>query len=282
MKKIFTSVLAMAAIVLSASAQQKVYVWQSDGNVLELNVSNIDSISFTAPNPNVSRSVATFEDVALGEQGFWNGNDLSGEPQEEESYGQTITNYYGSFTSGAFTFENVYTEEWFSYKGFACSSLTDTITSGFANQYSPKAGEGANGSAQFALAFDDGAVFNCTYKEGYTNNTLKSVMVTNGTYVYNEIRDGGAYSKKFESGDWFKVTFTGYKGETETGSVDYYLADFRDGKTYINKEWVEVDLTPLADATTVMITFDSTDKGQFGVNTPKYVFIDNLTIEQTK
>ena len=274
MKKIFISVLAMAAFVLSVSAQQKVYVWQADGNVLELNVSNIDSISFTAPNPNVSRSVATFEDVALGEQGFWNGSDLSG---EEDS-----GNYYGSFTSSVFSFDNIYTAAWGSYMGFACSSLTDTVTSGFTNQYIPKAGEGANGSAQFALAFDDGAVFNCTYKEGYTNNTLKSVMVTNGTYVYNEIRDGGAYSKKFESGDWFKVTFTGYKGETETGSVDYYLADFRDGKTYINKEWVEVDLTPLSDATTVMITFDSTDKGQFGVNTPTYVFIDNLTIEQTK
>ena len=274
MKKIFTSVLAMAAIVLSASAQQKVYVWQSDGNVLELNVSNIDSISFTAPNPNVSRSVATFEDVVLGEQGFWNGNDLSGE--------EDTGNYYGSFTSSVFSFDNIYTAAWGSYMGFACSSLTDTVTSGFTNQYSPKAGEGANGSAQFALAYENGATFNCTYKEGYTNNTLKSVMITNGTYVYNEIRDGGAYSKKFESGDWFKVTFTGYKGEAETGSVDYYLADFRDGKTYINKEWVEVDLTPLSDATTVMITFDSTDKGQFGVNTPTYVFIDNLTIEQTK
>lgn len=281
MKKIFTSVLAMAALVLSVSAQQKVYVWQTDGNVLELNVANIDSISFTAPNPNVSRSVATFEDVALGEQGFWNGSDLSGEPQEEESWGSMITNYYGSFTSSVFSFENVYTSDWGSYKGFACSSLTDTVTSGFTNQYSPKAGEGANGSAQFALAFDDGAVFNCTYKEGYTNNTLKSVMVTNGTYAYNEMCDGG-YGKKFEAGDWFKVTFTGYKGEAETGSVDYYLADFRDGKTYINKEWVEVDLTPLADATTVMITFDSTDKGDYGVKTPKYVFIDNLTIEQTK
>ena len=274
MKKIFISVLAMAAFVLSVSAQQKVYVWQADGNVLELNVSNIDSISFTAPNPNVSRSVATFEDVALGEQGFWNGSDLSG---EEDS-----GNYYGSFTSSVFSFDNIYTAAWGSYMGFACSSLTDTITSEYMNQYSPKAGEGANGSAQFALAYENAATFNCTYKEGYTNNTLKSVMVTNGTYVYNEIRDGGAYSKKFESGDWFKVTFTGYKGETETGSVDYYLADFRDGKTYINKEWVEVDLTPLSDATTVMITFDSTDKGQFGVNTPKYVFIDNLTIEQTK
>lgn len=274
MKKIFISVLAMAAFVLSVSAQQKVYVWQADGNVLELNVSNIDSISFTAPNPNVSRSVATFEDVALGEQGFWNGSDLSG---EEDS-----GNYYGSFTSSVFSFDNIYTAAWGSYMGFACSSLTDTITSGYMNQYSPKAGEGANGSAQFALAYENGATFNCTYKEGYTNNTLKSVMVTNGTYTYNEIRDGSAYSKKFESGDWFKVTFTGYKGETETGSVDYYLADFRDGKTYINKEWVEVDLTPLSDATTVMITFDSTDKGQFGINTPTYVFIDNLTIEQTK
>lgn len=282
MKKIITSALALTAMLFSLSAQEKVYVWQTDGNVLELDVTNIDSISFTAPNPNVARFVATFEDVNLGEQGFWNGNDLSGEPQTEDSYGTTVTNYYGSFTSGVFNFENVYTKEWGSYKGFACSSLTDTVTSGFGNQYSPKAGKGANGSAQFALAFDSGATFNCTYKEGYTTNTLKSVMVTNGTYAYNEIRDGGGYTRKFEEGDWFKVTFTGYKGETETGSVDYYLADFRDGKTYINKEWVRLDLTPLADATTVVITFDSTDKGQFGINTPQYVFIDNLTIEQTK
>ena len=49
MKKIFISVLAMAAFVLSVSAQQKVYVWQADGNVLELNVSNIEQICNRTP-----------------------------------------------------------------------------------------------------------------------------------------------------------------------------------------------------------------------------------------
>ena len=76
----------------------------------------------------------TFEDVNLGENGYWDGSDLSGTSKVEESYGSQVTNYYGSFADNGFVFENVYTPDWYSWKGFACSSLTDTETAGYANQ----------------------------------------------------------------------------------------------------------------------------------------------------
>ena len=230
---------------------------------------------------NNSTLIITFEDVNLGESGYWDGSDLSGTPKTEESWGSQITNYYGSFADNGFVFENVYTADWFSWKGFACSSLTDTETAGYANQYSVVAGQGAGGSKKFALAFDDNATFTCTYPEGYTTCTLKSMMVCNGTYAYLEMRDGG-FGKKFAEGDWFKVTIAGYTGETQTGAVEYYLADFRDGKTFINNSWEQVDLTPLGAPEKVVFTFDGSDKGDYGLNTPKYVFIDNIAVELVK
>lgn len=224
----------------------------------------------------------TFEDVNLGENGYWDGSDLSGTQKDEESYGSQVTNYYGSFADNGFVFENVYTPDWYSWKGFACSSLTDTETAGYANQYSVVAGQGAAGSKKFALAFDDNATFTCTYPEGYTTCTLKSMMVCNGTYACLDMRDGSGYGKKFADGDWFKVTIAGYTGETQTGAVEYYLADFRDGKTFINNSWEQVDLTPLGAPEKVVFTFDGSDKGDYGLNTPKYVFIDNIAVELVK
>mgnify|MGYP003296605212 FL=1 len=95
------------------------------------------------------------------------------------------------------------------------------------------------------------------------------------------MRDGG-FSDKFAEGDYFKVTFVGYKGEQKTGEVDYYLADYREGKRFLNNNWEYLDLTPLADADRVEVLFDGSDKGEYGLNTPRHVFIDNLVVEQYK
>jgi len=65
-----------------------------------------------------------------------------------------------------------------------------------------------------------------------------------------------------------------------TGAVDYYLADFRNGKSYLTNQWVKVDLSSLGKVDNLIFLFDSSDKGTFGVNTPKYVCIDNLEFEQ--
>lgn len=233
------------------------------------------------PEHETKTHVADFEDLPMPEVGYWNGSDLSGELRQEESWGSVINNYYGGFTSGVVTFENVYTTDWASFKGAAYSSMTDTVTEGYLNQYSVMAGQGALGSKQFALLFDDGASFRVNYEPGYDVQTLKSVMVCNGTYPYLEMREGG-YCEKFTEGDFFKVTFKGYKGELLSGEVEYYLADFREGRRFLNNNWEYLDLTPLGDAERVEVVFDGSDKGEYGLNTPRYVFIDNLVVEQQR
>lgn len=195
----------------------------------------------------------TFEDVALTADSIWNGSDGS-----------------GKFTTSGLDFNNSYNAKWFSWSGFACSAKTDTKTKGYANQYSVIAGVGAAKSAKFALAYDSASIVSSSVIE------IKSAMITNSTYTYFEVMDGSNFSKKFAAGDWFKVIITGYNNKLKTASVDYYLADYRDGKSFLSNTWNKVDLSTLGSVDQISFTFDSSDKGEWGVNTPKYVCIDNI------
>lgn len=54
--------------------------------------------------------------------------------------------------------------------------------------------------------------------------SIESIMVTNSTYAYFDMKNGNApYSKKFVAGDWFKLTIKGYYSNAETAAVDVYL-----------------------------------------------------------
>jgi hypothetical protein len=65
--------------------------------------------------------------------------------------------------------------------------------------------------------------------------------------------------------------------DEEIGSVDYYLADFRDGKSFIEESWAWVDLTSLGRYVyRVEISFSGTDVGEYGLNTPTYCAIDDI------
>ncbi len=227
------------------------------------------------PKNNDNTSLVTFEDVTLDSLGIWNGSDLSGEAKTEESWGDTITNHYGSFHSGNCSFANVYTAEWASWKGFACSNNTDTVTTGYANQYSVQAAEGAVGSKQFAVAFDKDATL--SINGGGAN--VQSVALANSAYVYRTLAYQENGGKKFVDGDYFKVIITGHSGEKVTGEVSYYLADFRNGKTFINDSWATVDLTSLGHVDALSFTFETTDTNENGPLTPSYVCLDNLLLE---
>lgn len=168
-----------------------------------------------------------------------------------------------------------YSEE---YGGCSYSKLTDKETPGPGNQFSVYGDGGANKSQQFAVVnvgYNEPAHFK--FGDGQTK-TFRNVMVTNNTYAVLSMQNGDSYAKKFENGDWFKVIFTGYDaaGE-ETGKVEFYLADFREGKTYICTTWTEVNLESLDRVNKVTVTFESTDNGQYGMNTPAFVCMDNLT-----
>lgn len=223
----------------------------------------------------VSYTTVDFENVALGDNGVWNGSDLSGTAKSEESYGSSITNYYGSFTSSICSFANVYTSDWASWTGFACSNNVDTATVGYTNQYSVWAGAGANSSSKFGVAYSSASMT----ISNTTDYELKSIMLCNSVYAYRSLAYAENGCKVLADGDYFMVTITGKNGETTVGSVDYYLADYRDGKTFINSTWTEVDLSTLATASTLEFSFSGTDSNSYGLMTPSYVCIDNVKFE---
>jgi len=207
-------------------------------------------------------TIVDFENVKLNSDSIWNGSDGS-----------------GSYSTKIVTLNNNYNSTYFSWSGFACSAKKNTFTTGYANQYSVSAGAGALKSIQFAIVYGTATLL-CD-SNIYGNFSIKSIMLTNSTYTYLDMKNGSAYSKKFAAGDWYKITITGYLNKLETKKVDYYLADFREGKTFLTNTWNKVDLSSLGKVDKVIFSFDSSDKGQWGMNTPAYACIDNIEFTQT-
>lgn len=211
-------------------------------------------------------TVADFDDLTLGAESFWNGSDLS-----------------GGFSSGSASFNNSYIEAWASWSGFAYSNITDTVAEGFSSQYNAIAGSGQSVS---------------NYGVGFTGITpvmtldsaqeVGGLYLTNNNYAYYSMLKGDAFAKKFGGAggsepDWFRLTITGKdQSGGSTGSVEFYLADFRfadDSQDYIVNEWTFIDLSTLGVVKGIEFALDSSDVGDFGMNTPAYFVIDTVIPE---
>lgn len=213
-----------------------------------------------------AQTTAGFENLALPIDSFWNGSDLS-----------------GSFSSGNATFQNDYNQQWGSWSGFGYSTMRDSLTAGYLNQYSAITASGYN-SSTYAIVSAYGNVR--TVLTGNASGKLVSgFYVTNSTYAYLSMRDGDMFAKKFggTSGtdpDWFKLTVTAYRnGALKQSFVDVYLADFRSADStqdYILKNWQWVDLITLGEVDSLEFNLTSSDTGSFGMNTPAYFCLDNL------
>lgn len=182
--------------------------------------------------------------------------------------------YTESFILSNLEFNNSYNEQYDSWEGCGVSSLVDTETAGFGNGMSVIAGAAYEGS-KFGVIYSGTIKPTITSKLG--GKRFESLMICNSTYPYISMRDGDDYAKKFEDGDWFMVTIKGMTADSiETGSTDFYLADFRDGKTTLVNSWEKVDLTPLGECCIITFNFTSSDNGEWGINTPTYACIDNI------
>lgn len=210
---------------------------------------------------------------------YWNGSDQS-----------------GGFVSGGMYFPNNY-DSVFAYwvDGFAYSSVIDSVTSGPANLYAAKTASGYNGSSNYAVVQQNAVT--------RLNNVVPAMViqgfyVTNGTYAYNSMRDGDAFARKFgdttgtNSGlpqgsypDFFKLTTKAYVGGVlSNDSVEFYLADYRfnnDSSDYIVKTWEWVDCSIFGVFDSLKFTLSSSDNGAFGMNTPAFFCLDNLSIDVT-
>ncbi len=203
----------------------------------------------------------TFDDLPPGAEGYWNGSDES-----------------GGFTSGGATFHNAYDTTWGSWSGFAYSNHTDTATPGWGNQYSAIGGGGAGGSANYAVAFDPGPFGSpptVTFAAPVDLAGL-GALITNTTYAALAVRDGEPPARQFSAGDWFLLTITGFDTTGDTGTVEFYLADFRDGREEIVDDWTFVDFSTLGVVGGLRFSVSSSDVGDFGVNTPTYFAMDDF------
>lgn len=230
---------------------------------------------------NAQVEVATFDDLQFSEgANYWMGP-ASNATEQPNKYGGT--DMVGTIQSGSFEFSNAYNEAFGSWTGMAYSKSTATdfsMNTYLVDQFNSTVGHGVDGSAQFGLAYSEGTI---TVKGSAEGENVKGCYITNNTYAAAVIENGNDYSKKFATGDYFKVIFTGKKADETTASVEFYLADYRSedaSKHYIVKDWTYVDLSSLGKVVSLSYAFESSDKGTWGINTPTYFCIDNLGAEK--
>lgn len=191
------------------------------------------------------------------------------------------------FESGSIVLPNVYNEEFDFWSGFAISADTNVTTPGFSNQYSAYPGQGAVGTTAYAMGYIyEPLIINL--KEGAFGKPMIGMYVTNSTYAYLSMRDGDSFAKKFggETGkdpDYYFLTIKKYSGGViSDDSINVYLADYRfadASKDYIVKDWKYVDLTVLGEVDSLILSLTSSDVGVFGMNTPSYVAIDEVSTD---
>lgn len=196
-----------------------------------------------------------------------------------------------TFTSGNASFKHAYSSDFDSWTGWTYANETDTTTEGFENQYSVYSTGGQAGSSNFALSY-----IGIDYLSGaYTTianeatlatpSTVAGAYFNNTTYAALSMKNGDGFAKRFggdtgTDADYFKLIISGIDAlGNKTGSVDFYLADYRfadNSLDYIVDTWTYVDLSSLGTVSRLSFDVASSDVGSYGINTPAYFAIDNL------
>lgn len=209
--------------------------------------------------------ISTWEDLGLAPESHENGAGLAG----------------GDLVSGGVTYENDYFAFFDGYNGFAASTRTDNTTPGFGNQYSAIAGGGANGSATYGVYYPALQILLPS------PTALVGAQITNTTYAALSMLNGDSFAKQFGGTtgldpDYFRLIIEGLDdGGASTGTVEFMLADYTAAGTandYVVTDWTFVDLSSLGVVSRLAFSFESSDvHPTFGINTPTYFAIDDLT-----
>ncbi|MFW5682591.1 MAG: DUF4465 domain-containing protein, partial [Phycisphaeraceae bacterium] len=175
------------------------------------------------------------------------------------------------------------------FSGWTYSAVNDSTTPGFMNQYAAFTGTGFDsGDDNYAVSFvgsRDAAAITLPVA-----TTVRGMFVTNTTYAALSMLDGDAFSKQFggptgDDPDFFRLNIFGVNEAGEdTGSVTVDLADYTfadNSKDFVLDYWKWVDLSVLGDdVASLEFSLESSDVGDFGINTPTYFAMDNLILNE--
>jgi hypothetical protein len=235
-------------------------------------------------------SIADFENLSLSSESHWNGMDATynngaGDINTFRTGGMTFNNYHEYYNSSYFGCDMDYWEGW----GYSNQSNTNTTVEAageFTAMGSGVAGHnGAGGSANYGVSY---VAWNIVPTVTFDSpGRVTSASFTNTAWGYLSMLNGDSFAHKFGKADgtypdWFLLTITGKDtGGAVTGTVDFYLADYRSTNNagdYIIHDWTPVDLTSLGDnVKSLEFGLTSSDTGDWGMNTPSYLAMDNLS-----
>ena len=185
--------------------------------------------------------------------------------------------------------------EYYTSQGFVASKSDDTANygdNGWMHQFTVVPGKGCEGAGSpFIVGCWDTTETAATPFEERTLTITsgtsavfwpESITVTNTCYAYYTMRDGNSFSTAFSEGDWFAVTAHGVRADGTEVTSEFRLADCTgsDSDSWFVTDWTEWDLTSLGEVTGIYFTFDGSDTGAWGLNTPSYFAIGNLRFIQ--
>ena len=235
------------------------------------------AVSFTScsndDNPvsgGLEKKTISFEDQKLNSDGFWIGEE--NDKGIDDGWGGMM--YPCTYSEENLTVNNTYCVYY--WGGFAISSRTETTYDPLTqtpDQYNCVAGKAHSGKnflvAQLSYNGEKIVV------NGGQPAWVEGLWFTNSAYAVNSILNGDNYSgPKFDETDWFKCTVVGKDQFGSTTKVDIDLA--KDGD-YV-KDWRYCDLSKLGKVTELSFEFSGSRTGDWGLNTPAYICIDDIQV----
>jgi hypothetical protein len=222
----------------------------------------------------------SFESQNLNADGFWIGVPEGNSYSYDDDWGGTTTTYTDNvYKEGPVSFPVTYSLYTSAYgtsdfwSGFAISSRTATTFDAATltpDQYNNVTGKAHSGKNFCVIT---------TYGEKISLGSgvvIKSLYFTNSAYKVNSILNGDNYSgDKFAANDLFKCTLIGEEADGTTVSKDIDLA--KDGG-YVN-DWQLLDLSDMGTITSLGFAFSGSRSNDWGVLTPAYICIDDVTVE---
>lgn len=231
--------------------------------------------------PNIELETVTFEKATLPTDGA-NPGVMIGQTYESEN---------------GYVFQNDYNTD-YGYpvnSGYTVSNQNDIKTAGYLNQYSVYSASSVKNNQFLIYNPPYGSNAYIQRKDGQPFYPY-SVYIAPTTYTMLSVLNGDDYAKKFDEKDSLSIYIKGCDANGEPiknseisfnlikgcGLMQYNsLSNTYGLMKFVNVEgtnnlWTPLPLYLLGKVYKILITFDGSDKSEYGLNTPQYLALDNF------
>ena len=115
--------------------------------------------------------------------------------------------------------------------------------------------------------------------DGNTEFEPVGVYICNHPWPYYGCEHGDGFGTGFAEGDYFELIAHGVAADGSEKTVSINLVEFTDGELKALNDWTFFDLSSLGEVESVYFTMNSTDVGDYGMNTAAYFCMDKFQVK---